>query len=57
MQQRMASHPHLMVEDLALARLGRLDEVFVEHIENILADLGELGLDLLAVLLDGWQGL
>lgn len=43
---------HLVVEDLGLARLGRRDEVGIEDIENVVADLGKLGLDLLAVLLD-----
>ena len=41
-----------MVEDLALARLGLGDQGVVEDIENILADLLELGLDLLAVVAD-----
>lgn len=41
-----------MVEDLGLARLGRGDQVLVKDLEDVLADLGELGLDLLAVLLD-----
>lgn len=41
-----------MVEDLGLARLGRGDEVRVQNAEDILADLGELALNLLAVLLD-----
>ena len=43
---------HLVVEDLGLARLGGLDEVLIENLEDIVADLSELGLDLLAVLLD-----
>ena len=41
-----------MVEDLGLAALGRGDEVLVKNGKDVLADLGELGLDLLAVLLD-----
>ena len=41
-----------MVEDLALACLGRGDQVLVEHIEDVIADIGELGLDLVAVGLD-----
>lgn len=41
-----------MVEDLRLARLGGWDEVLVQDIEDIVANLGELGLDLLSVLLD-----
>ena len=42
-----------MVEDLGLARLGLGDEGLVEDVEDILADLLELGLDLLAVVADG----
>lgn len=41
-----------MVEDLGLARLGRGDEVRVKDIKNVVADLSELGLNLLSVLLD-----
>jgi hypothetical protein len=44
---------HLVVEDLGLARLGLGDEGLVEDIEDILAGLLELGLDLLAVVADG----
>jgi hypothetical protein len=43
---------HLVVEDLGLAALGRGDEVAVKALQDVLADLGKLGLDLLAVLLD-----
>jgi hypothetical protein len=43
---------HLVIEDLGLASSGRRDQVLVENIEDILADLGELVLNLLAVLLD-----
>ena len=43
---------HLVVEDLGLARLGRGNQVLVENLEDVLADLGELVLNLLAVLLD-----
>ena len=43
---------HLVVEDLGLARSSGGNEVLVEDIENVVADLGQLGLDLLAVLLD-----
>ena len=42
-----------MVEDLGLARLGLGDERVVEDVEDILADLLKLGLDLLAVITDG----
>lgn len=38
-----------MVEDLALARLGLGDQGVVKDVKDILADLLELGLDLLAV--------
>lgn len=41
-----------MIEDLGLARLGRGDKVLVEDLEDVVADLGKLGLDLLSVLLD-----
>jgi hypothetical protein len=41
-----------VVEDLALARLGLGDQGVVKDVENILADLLELGLDLLAVVAD-----
>ena len=43
---------HLVVEDLRLAALGRGDKVLLENLKNVLADLAELGLDLLTVLLD-----
>ena len=42
-----------MVEDLGLARFGLGNESLVEHVENILADLLELALDLLTVVADG----
>lgn len=41
-----------MVEDLALTSLGGWDEVLVEDGENVIADIGELGLDLVSVRLD-----
>lgn len=44
---------HLVVENLGLASGGVGDEALVQDIENILADLLELELDLAAVLLDG----
>ena len=43
---------HLVVEDLGLAALGGLDEVLIQNLEDIVADLGKLSLDLLTVLLD-----
>ena len=42
-----------MVEDLGLARLGLGDQGLVQDIEDILANLLELGLDLLTVIPDG----
>jgi hypothetical protein len=45
-------YEHLVVEDLGLAALGRGDKVLVKNGKDVLADLGELGLDLLTVLLD-----
>jgi len=42
-----------VVEDLGLARGGVGDQGLIEDIENILADLLQLGLDLLAVVADG----
>lgn len=41
-----------MVKDLGLSTLGRGDQVLVKNLKDILADLGELGLDLLAVFLN-----
>lgn len=41
-----------MVENLGFTRLGRWDEVLVQDIQDIIADLGKFGLDLLSVLLD-----
>ena len=41
-----------MIEDLRLATLGGGDKVLVQDFENVLADLGELGLNLAAVVLD-----
>lgn len=49
---RECANVHLVVEDLALAGLGLGDEAVVEDVEDILADVLELGLDLLAVLAD-----
>lgn len=47
-----AKNLHLVVEHLGLAALGRRDQVLVQALQDILADLGKLVLDLLAVLLD-----
>jgi hypothetical protein len=41
-----------VVKDLGLSALGRGNEVLVQNLENVFADLGELGLNLLAVFLD-----
>lgn len=41
-----------MVEDLALTSLRGWDEVLVKDAEDVVADIGELGLDLAAVVLD-----
>ena len=38
-----------MVEDLALSSLSGGNEVVVEHLENIVADIGEFALDFVAV--------
>jgi hypothetical protein len=46
-------HVHLVVENLRFARLGLWNQGLVENIEDILADLLELSLDLLAVIADG----
>ena len=43
---------HLVVEHLGLAAGGTWNEVFVEDLENVLADLGEFSLDFLTVGLD-----
>lgn len=43
---------HFVIEDLGLARFGLGNQAVVEHVEYILADLLELGLNLLAVLAD-----
>jgi hypothetical protein len=44
---------HLVVEHLGLAGSSVGDEGFIKDIENILANLLKLGLDLVAVLADG----
>ncbi len=46
-------HAHLVVENLGLASGGIGNQALVENVEDVLADLLELSLDLLAVLLDG----
>jgi hypothetical protein len=51
--QRNERHDsHLVVEDLGLSGLGGGDQVLVQDGEDVLTDLGELGLDLLPVSLD-----
>jgi hypothetical protein len=42
-----------VVEDLGFARFGLGDEELVKNVQDVLADLLELGLDLLSVLADG----
>lgn len=44
---------HFVVENLGLSRLGLWNQGLVEDIKNVLADLLELGLNLLAVIADG----
>jgi len=43
---------HLVVEDLGLSRSRRGNEVLVKDVEDVLADLGQLALNLLPVALD-----
>jgi len=43
---------HLVVKDLGLSAFGRRDQMLVKDLENIFADLGKLGLNLLAILLN-----
>jgi hypothetical protein len=49
----MAANVHLVIKDLGLARLGLWDQGLIENVEDILADLLELGLDLLTIIADG----
>ena len=51
--ERACVYAHLVVEVLGLARLGLGDKGLIKDVEDILADLLELGLDLLAVVADG----
>jgi len=46
-------HAHLVVEDFGLAGLGLGNQRLVEDVQDILADLLKLGLDLLAIVADG----
>ena len=46
------SYSHFVVEYPRLARSGQGDEVLVENLKDILADFGELALNLLSVALD-----
>lgn len=43
---------HLVIEDLGLSSLGGGNEMVIENLEDIFADIGQLSLDLLTVLLD-----
>lgn len=51
--KKVHEYAHLVVEDLGLARLGLRDEGIVEDVEDILADLLKLCLDLLSVVANG----
>lgn len=48
----MTNYIHLVVEDLGFTALGRRNQVFVQNLEDIFADLGKFCFDLLTVLLD-----
>ena len=48
----MEYNPHLEVEDLGLASLGLGEERSIKDVKDILADLLQLGLDLLTVIAD-----
>jgi hypothetical protein len=41
-----------VIENLRLSSLRRGDQVFVKNLQDIFADLGKLGLNLLTILLD-----
>jgi hypothetical protein len=41
-----------VVKDLGFSALGGRNQVFVKHLQNIFADFGELGFNLLTVFLD-----
>lgn len=43
---------HLVVEDLGFTGLSGRNQVLVQNFKDVFADLGQLGLDLLTVLLD-----
>lgn len=43
---------HLVVENLGLAALSGGDQVTVQALQDVLADLSKLGFDLLTILLD-----
>ena len=52
MTTKKRANIHLVVEDLALASLGLGNEAVVEDVEDILADVLQLSLDLLTVVAD-----
>jgi hypothetical protein len=52
MQETRIACLHLVVEDLGLASFGLGDERLVQNVQDILADLLQLGLNLLAVFTD-----
>ena len=43
---------HLVIEDLRFAALGGFDQMLIKDLQDIFADLGKLGLNLLTVFLD-----
>jgi hypothetical protein len=45
-------HIHLVIEDLGFTTLCRRDQVLIQDLQNILTNLGQLALNLLAVFLD-----
>ena len=44
---------HLVIEHLGFTRLGLGNQRLIEHVKHILADLLQLGLDLLTIITDG----
>ena len=52
MTQHITKYGHLVVEHLALSRSSGGDQVLVQHIQDVFADLSQLSLNLLTVLLD-----
>lgn len=50
--KRREKRSHFVIEDLGLARGSRGDEVLFKNVEDVLADLGELGLNFFPVCFD-----